>query len=331
MPKPPRVIVTDFLTGPLSIEHEILGDVADVVGLNAGSEEDLIGHVEDAAALMLYHVIGLTERSIGRLQNCRLIVRCGVGVDNVDRTFARSRGIPVANVPDYGTEEVADSALGMLLAMARGITPANSMLRAGIGAWSYTEIAPLPRLRGQVLGVIGLGRIGTAMALRGKALGMDVIFLDPMLPDGYEKALGIRRAVSLEELLPQTYALSLHCPLTEQTHHLINARALSLLPRGALLVNTARGAVVDTTAIPAAIASGQLAGAGIDVLEAEPPKPGDPLVLASRDPHHLAHHRVIINAHSAFYCEDGLREMRVKGSQACRNAILGLPLRNVVN
>jgi D-3-phosphoglycerate dehydrogenase/C-terminal binding protein len=178
---------------------------------------------------------------------------------------------------------------------------------------------------------VGLGRIGTAAALRGKALGMDVVFYDPYKPDGYDKALGIRRAETLEELLRQSLAVSLHCPLTDETYHLIDAQAMALMPVGSYVVNTARGGVLDCAAVPAALASGHLAGAGIDVLEHEPPLPGDPLVAAWRDSQHAAHHRLILNPHLAWYCEDGRREMRRKAAENCRRALLGLPLHNVVN
>lgn len=326
-----KVVITDFISGSLEPEQQILGDIADVVALDAYSEAELVTHVEDADALMVYHMLGLTSDTISRLKRCKLIVRCGVGYDNVDRALARERGIPVANVPDYGTEEVADSAIGMLLALARGISMLNTRLLEGHEPWKYTQVAPLPRLRGRVLGIIGLGRIGSAVALRAKAMGMQVVFYDPYLADGWDKALGIEREDDFDRLLARSNVLSLHCPLSTETHHLINARATAKLPHGAILVNTARGAVVDTSAIPAAIASGQLAGAGLDVLEHEPPPHADALIRAWRDPHHPAHYRVIINPHSAFYSEEGLREMRIKGSQACRRALLGLPLRNVVN
>src|SRR6187431_1166818 len=174
-----RVIIADFQKGAVDVEQKILGDLAEVVPLDVSSEEQLWGRVEDAAAIMVYHTLKMTPATIGRLQGCKLIVRCGVGYDNVDYVFARSRGIPVANVPDYGTEEVADSAIGMALALARGITFQNSLHRAGASTWLYTHAAPIYRLRGRVFGIIGLGRIGTATALRAKALGMEVIFYDP--------------------------------------------------------------------------------------------------------------------------------------------------------
>jgi D-3-phosphoglycerate dehydrogenase/C-terminal binding protein len=331
MPSRPKVVVTDFLAGSLDLEREILGDLADLVGLNAECEEDLVGQIEDADAVMVYHVIALTEKTISRLKRCKLIVRCGVGYDNVDGRAARARGIDLTNVPDYGTEEVADSAIGMTLALARGISVYNSLLRPEGAVWSYQPAAPIHRLRGRVFGIVGLGRIGSAAALRAKALGMDVVFYDPYIPDGRDKALGVRRAESLDELLSIAQVLSLHCPLTAETHQLVNAATIARLPQGSLVINTARGAVVDTTAIPDAVASGQLAGAGIDVFDIEPPAADHPLMKAWRDPTHPAFHRVLINPHAAFYSVEGLREMRVKGSQSCRRALLGLPQRNVVN
>ncbi|MGA7905435.1 MAG: NAD(P)-dependent oxidoreductase, partial [Terrimicrobiaceae bacterium] len=178
---------------------------------------------------------------------------------------------------------------------------------------------------------IGLGRIGSAVAVRGKAIGMRVLYYDPYRPDGYDKALGVTRAETLDELLVQSDVMTCHCPLTDETRHMVNAVAIAKLKRGSYLVNNARGGVVDAAAIPEAIASGQLAGAGIDVLETEPPPPDHPLIVAWRDPDHPAHHRVTVNPHSAFYCEEGLTEMRIKGAQSCRRALLGQPLRNVVN
>src|SRR5215210_6157844 len=157
-----NVVISDFITGGLEPERKMLGDIADIVALDAYSEQDLLGKVETADAIMLYHNISISKPTIERLQNCKLIVRCGVGYDNVDYAFARTRGIPVGNVPDYGTEEVADSAIGMMLALTRGIGFFNNRLQRQAGAWSYMQGAPIYRLRGRVFAVIGLGRIGTA-------------------------------------------------------------------------------------------------------------------------------------------------------------------------
>lgn len=167
--------------------------------------------------------------------------------------------------------------------------------------------------------MLALGRIGTAAALRAKAMGMNVVFYDPYKPDGFDKALGIQRAESLQGLLEQVMVLSLHCPLTKGTHYLINEKSLKYLPTGSFLINTARGGVVDTSAIPDAIASGHLAGAAFDVLEQEPPV-NDVLVEAWKNPQHPAYHKVLINPHSAFYSKQGLHEIRVKSAKACLRA-----------
>lgn len=327
-----KVVICDFITDALDPERRILGDLADVVAVDAHSEDDLVGAVEDADVLMLYHATSITRVTVDRLEACKLIVRCGVGYDNVDREAARARGIAVVNVPDYGTEEVADSAIGMMLALTRGINLYNVRLQAGRGPWSHSQAFPLRRLRDSVLGIVGLGRIGTAAALRAKALGMQVAYYDPYVPDGKDKALGgLTRYEDLGEMLAAAYVVSLHCYLSDETYHIIDADTIATMPEGSYLVNTARGALVDTSAIPPAIASGHLAGAGIDVLEVEPPPDDDPLMRAWRDTEHPAHHRLIVNPHSAFYSEAGLLDIRIKSAEACRRLLLGRPLRNVVN
>jgi C-terminal binding protein len=326
-----KVVITDFINDSLEHERRILGDVADVVALNAYSEEALLDRIEEADAIMLYHFIGLSARTIERLRQCRLIVRCGVGYDNVDRVTARQRGITVANVPDYGTEDVADSAIGMALTLARGVHYMNSRLQRREGPWIYTQVQPTYRLRGRVFGIVGIGRIGTATALRAKALGMEVAYHDPLAPQGRDKSLGVRCVETLEELLGLAHIVSLHCPNTPETRHLINRETVRRMRPGSFLVNTARGAVVDVIAVLEGITDGHLAGAAIDVLETEPPLEDHPLMKAWRDPQHPAYDRLILNPHAAFYSEEGLVDMRVKGSQNCRRVLLGQTPFNVVN
>ncbi len=326
-----HVIISDFIADSLDIERRILGDIADVTALDANRESDLCGRIEKADAVMMYHNLSIGRSTIDRLSQCKLIVRCGVGVDNVDYVHAGSRGIPVANVPDYGTEEVADSAIGMTLALTRGINFFNVRLRDNPNPWMYSTAGKLFRLRGRTFGILGLGRIGGATAIRAKSLGMDVVFYDPYLKDGYDKTFGVRRVESMEALLKCSFVLSLHCPNTPETKHIIDAKAIDQMQHGSYLVNTARGAVVDVAALPEALASGQLAGAAIDVLEDEPPCVDNALLAAWRNPHHAAHTRLIINPHAAFYSEEGLADMRIKGAEACRRALLKMPLRNLVN
>lgn len=327
----PKVVITDYITEPLAYERGVLDGSAELVALNAMNEEDLIGRIEEAEAVMCYHYLSLTRTTIERLKNCRVIVRPGVGYDNIDYVAARERGIPVCNVPDYGTEEVADSAMGMALALARGTHFLHSRLRRGLGSWSVEQAIPIPRLRGRVFGIVGCGRIGSATALRARAFGFDVVFYDPYVPDGLEKALGVRRVDTFAELLAQAYLLSMHCPLTAETRNMVGPEELAAMKAGTFVINTARGEVVDTTAVVDALASGHLRGAGIDVLEQEPPEETSPVIKAWRDPDHPAHDRLLLNPHAAFYCDEGGEEFRTKGARECLRALRGEPLRNVVN
>jgi phosphoglycerate dehydrogenase-like enzyme len=315
--KPRPLAVTIDAFGEFTAEKAALEPVADVQLLQTANESD----IQDAAHIdvMVVQDIRITERTIGRLTKCRAIVRSGVGVDNIDLQAAGRRGIVVCNVPDYGTEEVADHALLLLLAVARRLVPAQRAISAG--GWDLSAAYGTPRLRGKTLGLIGCGRIGTAMALRGKALGMRVIFHDPYRPDGLEKALGIERCQHLEELLPQAQFLSLHCPLTAETRHIVNTDTLARLPRGAYVINTARGPCVDQRALVAALDSGHITAAGLDVVEREP-----------LDDDALRHHpRVLLTPHSAFYSVEGDRERRTKGAEEARRTLCDEQVRNPVN
>jgi phosphoglycerate dehydrogenase-like enzyme len=318
MPERFHVVVTDYLAeaGP---EKRVLDDIADVTLLQTHDEADVVPHAARADALLVYHDIKLTEKSIAALAKCRGIVRCGVGFDNVHVQAAGSRGIVVCNVPDYGTEEVADHALMMLLAIARRLLPAEQAVRAG--QWDPKVVFGTPRLRGKTLGIIGCGRIGSAMALRAKAVGLRVVFYDPYKPDGLEKALGVERCPRLEELLPQADFLSLHCPLTRATRHIVNSETIAQLPVGAYVINTARGPCVDATALIAALDSGHIAYAALDVVESEP----------LTDVRIRKHPRILLTPHSAFYSVEGFQEMRFKGAQEARRLLLGEPVRNPVN
>jgi C-terminal binding protein len=312
----PVVVVVDVL-GKIELERAVLDPVAEVRCIQTAREADLLPAGD--AEVFLVQDIRLTARVIDRLESCRCIVRTGVGIDNIDLRAAGERGIVVCNVPDYGTEEVADHALLLLLAGARRLMPSAAAIRAG--GWELPAAFGAPRLRGKTLGLIGCGRIGTAMARRALALGMRVVFYDPYVPDGYDKALGIERSYQLDGLLAQAQFLSLHCPLTADTRHIVNARTLALLPQGAYVVNTARGPCIDQHALLAALDNGQVAYAGLDVVEREP-----------LDDDALRHHpNVLLTPHSAFYSVEGDRELRRKGAEEARRALVGEAVRNPVN
>lgn len=313
-----QVVVTDTLVeiGP---EGRILEDIADLTLLDTDDEADVARRAGDADVLLVYHTIKLTERSIATLRKCRAIIRCGVGYDNVDIQAAGKRGIAVCNVPDYGTEEVADHALMMLIAIARRFLPAHQAIARG--QWDPSIVFGTPRLRGRTLAVIGCGRIGSAMVLRARALGMRVVIYDPYKPDGLEKSLGVERCYRLEDLLPQAEFISLHCPLTPETHHLLNSRTFSLLPRGAYVINTARGPCIDGGSLLQALESGQVAYAALDVFESEP----------LDDDRIRAHPRLVMTPHTAYYSVEGFVEMRAKGASEARRILTGEKPRNLVN
>lgn len=326
-----KVYVTDFWTGPPDVEQEALGEAGRVIVLGRHDERELLPTVADADALLVWHDIRITRPTIEALQRCKAIVRIGVGYDNVDCAAARSRGIAVCNVPDYGTEDVADHALAMLLALARNLVEYQRDLREPSPRWDARGCRRTPRLRGMVFGVVGLGRIGSATALRAKAFGMDVVAYDPLIPDGRDKALGIRSVHTLEELLRQADVVSVHTWLDDVTRNMFNADTISKMKAGAILLNTARGPICDTRAVLAALESGALAGVGLDVLPTEPPPADDPLLRAARDPAHVAWRRCVLTPHSAFFTEEGFVEMRRKAAREARRALLGERLRNCVN
>lgn len=314
----PLVVITDHLA-EAGVERGVLDLVADVRLLQTNDEAEVERSATTASALLVFHDIKLTARSLSALPHCRGVVRCGVGYDNVDLRAAGERGIVVCNVPDYGTEEVADHALAMLLALARRLFPCEAAIRAG--AWDVTSVFGAPRLRGRTLGLVGCGRIGTAMALRCKALGFDVVIYDPYQPPGLEKALGVRRAYRLDDLLRRSEFVSLHCPLTPETHHILDAAALEKLPAGAYVINTARGPCVDGTALLGALESGRVSFAALDVVEREP----------LDDERIRKHPRILLTPHAAFYSVEGFVEMRTKGAEEIRRLLTGEPVLNPVN
>ncbi|WZO97370.1 C-terminal binding protein [Isosphaeraceae bacterium EP7] len=319
MAGPKRVLITDFLE-ETTLEAPELSGLADLVLGHATHERDIEELCRDADVIIIFHdIAALTDATFAKAERCKAVIRAGVGYNNVDWKAAGERGILVCNVPDYGTEEVADHAIMLLLATTRKLLHLDASMRAGV--WDYKVGQSAPRLRGKTLGLIGCGRIGIATALRAKAFGLDVVFYDPVQPPGMEKALGIRREYDLDSLLAQSQFLSLHCYLDHTSHHIINARTLALLPPGAILLNTARGGLVDQEALIAALESGHLSGAGIDVFEREP----------LDDDRLRSHPEVILTPHSAFYSGEGFVEMRTKAAQEARRILSGEAPRNLVN
>jgi D-3-phosphoglycerate dehydrogenase len=297
-----RVLVTDADYGSLDIEEDVLAAAGhELIIARCRTAADVIAAGRDAdAALVQYAPI--TAEVLEALPGLRLVSRYGVGVDVVDTDAARARGVWVCNVPDYGTVEVALHAVAMLLALLRDLGGHDRNVRAG--HWDFRLGARLRRPGGLTLGVVGLGRIGRLTGERAAPWFGACVGYDPQLPDDVWPAAVER--VGLEELFERSDAVTLHLPLTPQTQGLVGAGLLGRMPSGSVLVNTARGGLVDLDAVLRALQDGRLAGVALDVLPEEPPPQGHPL---------LTHPRALVTPHVAWYSQESEVELRRKAAQ----------------
>jgi phosphoglycerate dehydrogenase-like enzyme len=323
MPLPHVVILCPreftFSDPTAAVERAVLDGIAEVRTLALDFTEPLPAEALAADALILWHNIQVDVGVVARLKNCRALIRNGTGFDSVDAAAAAQRGIPVCNVPDYGTEEVADHALALALALSWQLFPLDAEAKR-LG-WQINVSDKMRRLRGRVFGIVGLGRIGTATALRAKAFGFRVVFFDPYLTRGMHKALSVERSDTLDELLQAADIVSIHCPLTHETRGMIGAREIALMKPSAFLINTARGDIVQKAPVLAALRGKRLAGAGLDVIENEP----------LRSAEEAATPNLIVTCHAAFCSPEGMIEMRTSSAKIARAAILGQPVWNRVN
>ena len=311
-PNHPLVVVPD----PLS-RLRPYPELRDAVERSGGrfvvlDSPDALADYSDAATLVI-HWLNVDGALLQSLPNCRLVVRYGVGYDNVDLKAASERGVTVCNTPSYCIDEVADHTLALLLAFARKVLPLADGVRNGgwrAGERSFPPPTSLQRLRGKTLGLVGFGNIGRAVAARVLVFGLRVLVHDPKVNAGEAKGLGMEKT-DLELLLRTSDYVSLHVPLIPATHHLMNAERLGLMKPSAYLLNASRGPVVDEGALIDALQQGKLAGAALDVLEQEPPAPDNPLLTMENviiTPHYGAasdvsiedQHREVIASVTAF-------------------------------
>ena len=277
----------------------------------------------DARAIVGYHHMTFDAAVAERARSAGILVRAGAGYDNVDLDAWTSRGKAVCRLPHYGAGEVADHAIGMLLALARGFPRHGQTLEdPGMvpGSWSPLPIPPtVRRLAGSRMLIVGLGAIGSRVASRARALELDVAFFSPSAEPGIEKALGAVREDDLDAALARAEIVSLHCQLTPRTCRMIDERTLALLPRGALLINTARGGLMDLTAVERALRDGRLGGLGIDVYPDEPPGPDAPLLASLRSGDRELAQKVVATPHSAWSSPAALRAMRLGAVEIARD------------
>jgi D-3-phosphoglycerate dehydrogenase len=316
-----KVVITDFTQAEFSLEEAELRDSGldiELVCLNTRSPEEIIHHAADADGLIVQFT-KITRQIIERLDRCRVISRYGIGVDMIDIEAATERGILVCNVPDFCFQEVSTHTIAFLLCLNRHIHAHDRHVRSG--KWAPLPGSPPTRLPGQVLGLVGLGNIGRAVARQAQCLGLHVLAYDPYIPPENPARLGVE-LTDLEELLRRSDYVSLHCPLTEETHHLIGKSQLELMKPSAFLINMARGPIVDQQALYQALVKRTIAGAALDVFEQEPPQPDDPLLQLEN---------VIFTPHSSSWSAESGRQVRRDAARNVVAVLKGEMPRSVVN
>lgn len=296
--------ITDYFKEP-DVEREILGDL---VGTQVG---------DDTVVLLVWHD-DITGEFVDRLPALRGVQRYGVGYDNLDLSALKQRGIVACNNPDYGVDEVSDTAVAMILNIVRGVTTYDHAAKAFRGTWQENVNTAIKRTSETVLGVVGAGRIGGSVLLKCRALGFQTVFFDPYRPRGYEKMLKSRRVDSLDELLAASDVVSVHTPLSDETRGMINSAFIDAMKPGSALVNTGRGGLLDSTDIlHDALRAEHLGAVALDVLPQEPP-PDDALIGAWRQREDWLAGRLIVNPHTSYYSTASYRELRIN---AARNAL----------
>ncbi len=316
-----KIVITDFGDPDNELEEAELrasGLDYELVRLNVRTPDELIPHVRDAHALIVQWAT-ISRPVIESLQQCRVISRYGIGVDMVDLEAASDHHIPVCNVPDFCIDEVSTHTLAFVLALNRRILPLHAHVVSG--KWGGAPGGFPARLNRQTQGVLGLGKIGSAVARKAKGVGLRVIGYDPYLKPEQAEKMGVE-LVSLDELLRQSDYLSIHCPLTKETRHLIGSEQLGRMKPSAYLINMARGPVVDQVALTAALTSGVIAGAALDVLEQEPPRPDDPLLQLPN---------VLFTPHSSSGSAESIVQLRRDAAGNVPPVLRGEKPRSVVN
>ncbi|MCA9733236.1 MAG: C-terminal binding protein [Deferribacteres bacterium] len=312
-----KVWITDYIKNP-DIEQEILGE-------QLATEPHA-----DIEAVLVWHM-KIDQAFLSKFPRLKAIIRYGVGYDNIDLAAADARKVLVCNTPDYGTEEVADTAIAMISALTRGIFRYHELSKTLPPDWQENTLNDIRRSREMCLGVIGAGRIGSSVILRAKAMLFQSYFYDPYKESGYEKVLAATRIDNLYELLNCVDIVSIHCPLTSETRGMVDNQFIRHMRRGSYLVNTARGKIVqDIEILFSALQHDVLSGVGLDVLPEEPPPADSELVKAWRANEPWLQGRLIINPHTAYYSQHAYKEMREKAAKNALRVIQGeMPLNRI--
>lgn len=305
---PFKILLTDYEFNHLKYEEEIFqksGLEIDFIKAQCKTEEEVMEQAKEVDAILNQYA-PISRRVIESLENTKIISRYGVGVNTIDLDAAKEKGITVANVPDYGMEEVSNHALALLLSSARKVALLNNEVKKG--NWDFKVCVPIHRFDKQTVGVLGFGRIPRRFIEKVKPLGFKTAAYDPFVSAADMAAVGVQK-MDLDEILAVADYLSIHVPLLNDTYHLINEGRLKQMKRNAVIINTARGPIIDEKALSDALEKGIIAGAALDVTENEPVSIESPLLTMDN---------VIITPHSAWYSEEAMVELRQK---AARNIV----------
>lgn len=299
-----KVVLTDYDWPSLELEEKIFADAGiEFKAVNCRSESDVLKHASDADGLIIEYT-PLTRAIIEKLNKCKIVSVNAIGIDPIDLQAATDCGICVSNVPDYCIDEVSDHTIALFLSCARKIVQMDRMVKEG--KWSFKMAGELYRLRGQVYGLVAFGRIARAVAAKAKAFGLEIMAYDPFMPIEVFKEAGVKQVESLEQLLAISDYVSIHTPRLPQNRHMIGEKELKLMKKNAYLINVGRGGIVDEQALLKALREGWIAGAGLDVLEEEPPAKENPLIKMDS---------VVVTPHAAFYSEEAMIEVRTRAAQ----------------
>jgi len=308
-----KIVITDYRFSDVEQERRAVEAAGGTLVTGQATTEDQVAELCKDADGVLTARAPIGERAISTMKRCRIIVRYGIGVDTVDIPSATAHGIMVANVPDYCLDEVSDHALALLMMLSRQMLPAIALAREV--TWPVSKMPPLQRLRGQTCGLIGCGRIGSLLAGKVQALGMSVIVHDPYLSESRAREMGAE-LVPLDALFARADFISMHAPLTSVTHHLLGETAFPKMKKTASIINTARGGLIDEAALIAALDTGKIFGAGLDVVESETQV--TPLRTAL-----VRHPKIIVTAHTAWLSQQARALLQLRAIEQALACLRG--------
>lgn len=315
-----KVVFTDYQYEHINQEKEILAAIgATIIDMQSEGEGFALETVLADADAVVVQYVEITQQLIQAMKHCKVIIKYGIGVNNIDVDAATKAGIYVCNVPDYGIDEVSNHAIALMFALHRKLNMLQNAMRNG--EWGVERAVPIHRLAGSTVGLMGLGRIPALVAEKLSGLGVQVLAHDPYVSEAKARQHNVA-LVDFDTLCAQSDIISIHCPLTDETRHIFDRHTFDKMKPGAILINTARGPVVNEAELVDALSSGKLAAAGLDTFEEEPLRMDSPL---------LQMENVIATPHCAWYSEEAIQILQKKVAEEVANVLSGNQPFNCVN